>query len=1162
MDSPKYSVVSSCHLMENHIAAAVLDNASGFSAHLTPAGATVLLSIGSDSIFRASVEESGTKTGWTVTDISPLLAQQYPAGTSLVAHSFAASGAAAATGGFFILLAVTLKQGDDTFDEVWLLTGPPGADASSWLVGGASIIWKKLVYDAEPSVPTQAIKASTLQVTGLHLESGLEETDGTLALGTVVDPAAPGQLRCFVLDLTVGTGPVWTYYQQEQNIGTTDLRLVPGRISSDSSWGLYKLYQLGTATSLTYLPTKGSFGKPNATLFTVPSGASALASLVYQPSATDKTAYTDLFVAANGFLGYFPYNQGRPHEAVQVVTSPLITGVTQLHAVNCNGKAVVWGLNAAGQLFYTTAPLAQRADPSAWQAPIALLSGTTAIAALAGTAADAISLFAVSPLSSTTATGTKGGSGLIQLGRNPATGAWLSSVHPFPSTVDCITLKTYTTRALLVDSNNVPQPGAKITASASADCSLVINGSVTSVTTTETLALKTDGGGYVSLIHAVSSLATASFTLELPDGSTSTIDPSGNVVAALTGIDKSDLASATYVDAHGETRNLVAPGTSDEAVKGVAQSLQTISAKLPTLPRAAAVKAGLQVPGIAAAANAAAQDGGFFSDLGDIVQWIGSVVEDVGRIIFDVIDGVITFVADIAGKLFRAIVNTVEDALHAITALFKWIGVDVEAIFRWLGFLFDWSDFVAVKDVLKDTVKQGLRSFASIQDQFQASGDAWFAHARANVLPRLSSTPMARPGSNQSMQDAWSGAQPTPPPVGPSKTDLRTDPRLGWLKDRVNTPASSESGGSLTTDEADPMAPLIAAINTLVSDVGTAFKTVFSNIGKLVSGDMSAADFFSSVLATLELLGLDALQAVFDALMAVAKIISSAVETALEMPIQIPILSGLYRSVTGSDLTVLDATCLVFSIGITLVYKIATGESPLASLKQAVTPAAVDKAVGGLPNVLRPPAVGKVTSAPAAKMEAVDLEAAGVGADAVIADSSSALQKLSGALLIVQGITQSIWGAGDMGQLTALSNVGFIFDLMGRTLRRLIETADNGFQTQVSGTQIGFEFAWSMFLFQGAAWNLYKGGLGSPAVHTMALVDINVSLVWGIWHFVNIYDFTQGGGSCPVGFTGEAVIEVLEPIQLGAALSAQPEVAVVLLVIRDISAIVAGIARF
>jgi hypothetical protein len=89
--------------------------------------------------------------------------------------------------------------------------------------------------------------------------------------------------------------------------------------------------------------------------------------------------------------------------------------------------------------------------------------------------------------------------------------------------------------------------------------------------TFDKLDLTTDDSGYLDLIHPVSSLATASFTLRLSDGSTSTIDPSGNVAAALSGMNKSDLGSATYVDADGKTQNLVATGTSDEAVMGVAK---------------------------------------------------------------------------------------------------------------------------------------------------------------------------------------------------------------------------------------------------------------------------------------------------------------------------------------------------------------------------------------------------------------------------------------------------------------------------------------------------------------------------------------------------------------------------------------------------------------
>ena len=1137
MTSSQYSVVSSYQLMENHIAAAVLDNASTFSAYLTPAKAILLLSIGSDTILRASIETSGTETGWTVTDISTLLAAQYPSGTTLTAHSFAASGTVVSEG-FAILLAVTVLKKGSTFDEVWLLTGPSGTDASSWLVGGSSIIWTKLAYDATSSPPIQAITAANLQVSGLYLEHGLEVTDSTLALSTVVDPGAPGELRCFLLNVGSGASPVWSYYQQEQDIGTENLCLTPGRIKSDASWGVYKLYALNGNPSLTYLPTKGSFGPPNATLFTVPTGASAIANLVYQPSGM--ISYTDLFVAADGFIGYFPHDQTPPHQAIQLITSSLITGVAQLHAVNCDGTIVVWGRNGSGQLFHTTALLAQVANPSAWQSPIALLTDVTKIAALAGGAANSISLFAAAPLRSTTATG-KLGSGLIHLSRNASTGAWLNSVHPLPSTNDCITLKTYTTRTLLVDLNSVPQAGLTIKATVSADCSLVINGTVTPVATTDTLTLTTDPSGYVTFVHAISSLATPSLTLTLPDNSSITIDATGGVVNKLAG--QPDLNSATYVDANGNTQTLVAQDTSHEAVAGVSRALQIISTQLPKLPRAAAYRTS-QRPTVSS-------NGDLLTDLGDLVQWIGHVVDDIASIVFKVEDKIVYFEATIGKDIFRAVVNTVEDGLHALTALFKWIGAEIEEVFRWLAFLFDWSDFIAVKNTLRGALNQSLSSFAPLISQLQTSGDAWFANAKANIIPHLSGTSMAKPG-NQPMQNAWAGSQPTPPPVGSNRTDLRTDPKLGWLQDRVNTRSSSSSSreASIMTND-DPTEPLLTALESLISDALQAFEIIFQDIGQIISGQTSASDAFASMLAAVETLGLDTLQTVFDALMSVLGAIASSIQEAFNMPIQIPILSPLYKDATGSDLTLLDVTCLVLGIGVTLVYKIATDQSPVTPLAQAATPSAVDQMIANLVSGVKPPSSGSSL--------AVTAVSAGVVVDV---EGSDSLQKLTGTLLIIQAITQSVDGVAQCSERVDTANLAFTIDLIIRLLRRMLETIDNGYQKQVSGTEITFETIWSILLLEAIVFKLRRDGLESEFVKKAAAVDRVASLVWGIWHLVNIHEITNAGGSCPIGFTGEAFIELLEPFQEGAMLDRQLQATFGLLALRDISAIIAGITRF
>jgi hypothetical protein len=213
----------------------------------------------------------------------------------------------------------------------------------------------------------------------------------------------------------------------------------------------------------------------------------------------------------------------------------------------------------------------------------------------------------------------------------------------------------------------------------------------------------------------------------------------------------------------------------------------------------------------------------------------------------------------------------VEDALNAIAALYRWIGAEVDAVFWWLVSLFDWSNFVAVKDVLSGAIEDDLKSFDGIRDRLQASEDAWFKYARDDIMPCLTSMPMARPRNDQTMQTAWSAAQPPPPPLGADNVDMRTDARLGWLKDRISSPATSLSTGAekpTAINGSGPLAPLITAIETLMSDVGKAFTAVFSDLGSLISGDMSAGDFFSAVLAAIEYLGLDALQVVWDALLA------------------------------------------------------------------------------------------------------------------------------------------------------------------------------------------------------------------------------------------------------------------------------------------------------
>lgn len=1182
MTSSQYSLVVSYQLMENHIPATVLDAKEGFSAFQTADGATVLLSIGNDGVFRASVEEDDTATGWTTIDLTANLSQNFPTGTTLSAKSFAAS-LNTGTGVLTVLLAITVASGSTSKDEVWLITGSSGIEPSKWLVNPALTEFRILGYDAQSVSPITAIQASTLQVTKLFLENGLDSSDSTLAIATVKDPAEPNELRCFLLALNAGVSPVWSYYPQEQNIGIDQLlAIVPGRAFGSSASGLYKLYSLNGIPSLTFLPSLGEFGPPNANILTVPDGATAIASLVYQPTGT--TAYSDLFVAGQGTISYFPYNQPRPHQPIPLISSPLINGVTQLHAVNANDTVILWGLNGNGQVFYTKAALVNRADPTAWQRPLPLLSGVTATGPLTGAAADECALFALSSLA-TGAVATGINNGPIRLARNPTTGHWSTNIMPMPLTSDCITLKTYTTRVLLLNEGGVPQGGQTITAAVSSDCVLIVNGKAKSLSPQDPFPVTTDLSGYVNFIHGVSSLAAVQLTLTLPDGSQQTIDPSGHVYTTLSGISSSQqLLSATYVDANGNQQSIVAAGTSDTVVNGVASGLQSLTSKSSQLPRAAALKATNQAPSLELGDD-------LLTDIGDLVQYIVHVAEDVANVVIQDIGNALKFVVTIAEDVFTAVVQTVEDVFHAITALFKWIGAEFEALFRWIGFLFNWSDFLAIRDVLKALINQTLQSVESVAETWKLQGDRWFDELRSSILPNFSPEKSLPNLGNRSLQDSWSTYQPAPAPIGSGQVDLRSDPRMGWLSDRLQTPPTSSSLGAGAVTQAanlsagadDPFQAVEQAIQTLFKDLKNVFSDLENQLSSLIDGEISAKSFLMSIITQLKELAVDVAQTLFDALMGILGTAVSLADSAANAKIDIPILSPLYKAVSGDDLTLLDLNCLVLAIPITIIYKIATDQSPVGTFTTENATEAVKKAfskastietdqspVGTLTTEKATDAVKKpFSTASVAEVSFMAVENSSDGPSSPSSKNESdspsspdTLTKWTGGILIFQFASLSFVGISEYFKATPETNICYGFDLSARTVRGLLEIINDGEPMEVGGSLVWTEFVVNLALWCTYVYYMVSDGVASERVEEVTLVDANVSLAWGIWQLVNIHTITTAGGDCPWGRTGEAVIELLEPFQTGACLEeAAWQVVAVLIGLRGVSAVVAGYSR-
>jgi len=94
--------------------------------------------------------------------------------------------------------------------------------------------------------------------------------------------------------------------------------------------------------------------------------------------------------------------------------------------------------------------------------------------------------------------------------------------------------------------------------------------------------------------------------------------------------------------------------------------------------------------------------------------------------------------------------------------------------------------------------------------------------------------------------------------------------------------------------------------------------------------DLSITDIIKKLIAILFDVVLESAQHLIFLILDIIKIIVSGAMEMLDYPLHIPIISWLYKLITGNELSVLDVICLVAAIPITICYKIAFGEAPFS----------------------------------------------------------------------------------------------------------------------------------------------------------------------------------------------------------------------------------------
>jgi hypothetical protein len=121
----------------------------------------------------------------------------------------------------------------------------------------------------------------------------------------------------------------------------------------------------------------------------------------------------------------------------------------------------------------------------------------------------------------------------------------------------------------------------------------------------------------------------------------------------------------------------------------------------------------------------------------------------------------------------------------------------------------------------------------------------------------------------------------------------------------------------------------------LAQDFLNAVQAVENLISTIITDSIFSSTTFGAIMTAIQSLAVvavDVAKAITQMLINMFTFIAERIVSFLETPINIPIISWLYKQITGSDMpSVSEAACFALAIPFTIIYKIAFGNAPYQS---------------------------------------------------------------------------------------------------------------------------------------------------------------------------------------------------------------------------------------
>lgn len=328
---------------------------------------------------------------------------------------------------------------------------------------------------------------------------------------------------------------------------------------------------------------------------------------------------------------------------------------------------------------------------------------------------------------------------------------------------------------------------------------------------------------------------------------------------------------------------------------------------------------------------------------GDVANFCKNVWGDIENIAITIADDTAQIAVKLADETKHFVLTTIEDIRDALESMIAFIAKLAEDAYKLikdfidlLKLLFDWGNIKNTKTVIEYFVTQLLQDMQDntapaatwITNQFgriNQDVDKFFNYLDGIVDPTLT---FGQAAATQSAATA---------PVQASINANAIQSNYAWSKVLTAAPTT---GGQQDVPAENP------AIKAFMQAFAEAFESSEGDLEQAWATIVAAAQQINSVSSFLDFVIVAFLQACEAFIKIVMNLIEAFLQTVLGVmvstaqyiagrltqTIEVPVLSALYKIISGGPMSLLDMTCLALAIPVTVVYEIANkGSAPFDS---------------------------------------------------------------------------------------------------------------------------------------------------------------------------------------------------------------------------------------